>query len=177
MAGAPHSSGVSPAQRRPQLAVAVGVMLAGAGFMAGASQMSSEAGYAGVGPNFLPWVVGGMLLLFGAALLREACTGGFRSLQAPEPEVGGDWIGFAFVSAGILLNAALITRIGFILSCTLCFVLAARGFRWAQGDRRLTLRHAGIDVALGAAIAAPVYWMFSKLLSISLPGLTTTGWL
>jgi putative tricarboxylic transport membrane protein len=26
-------------------------------------------------------------------------------------------------------------------------------------------------------IAAPVYWLFSKLLSINLPGLTQTGWL
>ena len=32
-------------------------------------------------------------------------------------------------------------------------------------------------LAIGAAIAAPVYWMFTKLLAINLPGLTSTGWL
>jgi putative tricarboxylic transport membrane protein len=32
------------------------------------------------------------------------------------------------------------------------------------------------DLLIGAAIAAPVYWMFTKLLAINLPGLTSTGW-
>jgi putative tricarboxylic transport membrane protein len=39
----------------------------------------------------------------------------------------------AWVSAGVLANAALITVAGFILSCTLCFVLAVRGFKSAEG--------------------------------------------
>ena len=33
------------------------------------------------------------------------------------------------------------------------------------------------DSLIGIAISAPVYWMFTKALAISLPGLTTTGWL
>jgi putative tricarboxylic transport membrane protein len=33
------------------------------------------------------------------------------------------------------------------------------------------------DAGVGLAIAAPVYWMFTKGLAISLPGLTQTGWL
>ena len=33
------------------------------------------------------------------------------------------------------------------------------------------------DTLIGMAIAAPVYWMFTKGLAISLPGLTQTGWL
>ena len=37
------------------------------------------------------------------------------------------------MSAGLLANAALITTIGFILSCALCFVLAVRGFQPAEG--------------------------------------------
>ena len=34
-----------------------------------------------------------------------------------------------------------------------------------------------IDLASGLAIAAPVYWMFTKFLAINLPGLTNTGWI
>ena len=34
-----------------------------------------------------------------------------------------------------------------------------------------------VDAATGIAIAAPVYWMFTKVLNINLPGLTGTGWL
>jgi putative tricarboxylic transport membrane protein len=33
------------------------------------------------------------------------------------------------------------------------------------------------DTLIGFAIAAPVYWMFTKLLAINLPGLTATGWI
>ena len=33
------------------------------------------------------------------------------------------------------------------------------------------------DLLAGLAISAPVYWMFTKLLNINLPGLTGTGWL
>jgi len=82
-----------------------------------------------------------------------------------------------WVSVAILVNAALITTIGFILSCALCFVLAVRGFKSAEGRLDLSPQAWLIDLAIGAAIAAPVYWMFTKLLAINLPGLTSTGWL
>ncbi len=81
------------------------------------------------------------------------------------------------MSAGILGNAALITSIGFILSCALCFVLAVRGFHASQRRLDLGARAWLRDGAIGIAIAAPVYWMFTKALAISLPGLTDSGWL
>ena len=98
-------------------------------------------------------------------------------MEEPSGAERGDWVGFAWVSVGILANAVLITTIGFILSCTLCFVLASRGFKWAEGVRGVGLRAVATDVLIGFAIAAPVYWMFTQLLSIGLPGLTSTGWL
>ena len=161
----------------PQLAIGVGTLLAGIAIDLGAIGISSEAGYSGVGPNFLPWVVGSMLALCGLFLVREVLTGGFRNLEEPSGAATGHWPGFAWVTAGILLNAALITTIGFILSCALCFVLAVRGFKSAEGRLDLGPRAWAIDAAIGFAIAAPVYWMFSQLLGINLPGLTSTGWI
>jgi putative tricarboxylic transport membrane protein len=152
--------------------VAVGLLLVG-----GATQISTEAGYGGVGPNFLPWVVGGLLLVCGAVLVWESATGGFRELGDVPGEAAGHWPGFAWVSVGLLLNAMLITTIGFILSCTLCFVLAVRGIKMSMGRRDLSLRSLVADALIGVAISAPVYWMFTKLLAINLPGLTSTGWL
>jgi putative tricarboxylic transport membrane protein len=154
-----------------------GVLAAGALYLIGSFQLSSDAGYSGVGPNFMPLLVGVMLTLCGAWLVWEATSGGFRNMEEPSGAEQGDWTGFAWVSVGILANAALITTIGFILSCTLCFVLAARGFKWAQGVRGVGVRAVAIDALIGFAIAAPVYWMFTQLLSIALPGLTSTGWL
>jgi putative tricarboxylic transport membrane protein len=161
----------------PQLAIGVGTLVVGAGICLGAIGISSQAGYSGVGPNFLPWVVGTMLVLCGVLLTREALTGGFRNMEEPSGAAAGHWPGFAWVSAGILLNAALITILGFILSCALCFVLAVRGFRSAEGRLDLSPRALVVDAATGFAIAAPVYWMFSQLLGINLPGLTTSGWI
>jgi len=152
--------------------LAVGVLLA-----IGAIGISSQAGYSGVGPNFLPWLVGISLLVCGGFLVYEARSGGFRDMDEPSGAERGDWRGFAWVSAGILANAALITIIGFILSCTLCFVLAVRGFKSAEGRLDLSVRAWAVDFATGFAIAAPVYWMFTQLLAINLPGLTGSGWL
>ncbi len=164
---------------KKNLETAIGVVcaLVGAGIAAGAVGISSEAGYAGVGPNFLPWLVAIVLMVCGASLVWEARSGGFAHRDAPEGAVQGDWVPFVWVSAGILLNAATITTIGFILSCTLCFVLAVRGLHLSQGRTDWHISTWVRDAAIGFAIAAPVYWMFTKLLAINLPGLTSSGWI
>ena len=56
---------------------------------------------------------------------RSGASARWRNLRRGERLLPG----FAWVSAGILVNAALITTLGFILSCALCFVLAVRGFK------------------------------------------------
>ena len=162
---------------RLQALVGAGTALLGVGMMVGATMIPSEAGYGGVGPNFLPWVVGVALLACGAFLIYEARSGGFREMEQPTGAASAHWPGFLWVSAGILTTAALITTLGFILSCALCFVLAVRGFKSAEGRLDLSPRELLVDAAIGLAIAAPVYWMFTKLLAINLPGLTGTGWL
>ena len=160
-----------------QLFIAFGVAAVGAVLAIGAAFIPSEAGYAGVGPNFLPWVVAAVLLLCGALLMREALSGGYRDMEPPSGAAQGDWKALAWVSASVLANAALITIIGFVLSCALCFALAVRGLRSAEGkpagDAMQTLR----DACVGLAIALPVFWVFTKVLAINLPGVTGTGWL
>lgn len=159
-----------------QALVGVGVLLLALGLAVGALFIPANAGYAGVGPNFLPWVVSIALGICGFLLIRKARRGGFLHME----EHGGEhpyWAGFAWMSAGMLLNAALITRIGFILSCALCFVLAARGLRSAQARDGRGARSWLMDTVVALMIAAPVYWMFTKFLGINLPGLTESGWL
>ena len=166
-------------QRPPstlQTVVAVGVLLIGLALAAGAVSIPSAAGYGGVGPNFLPWVVSIALMVCGAFMVWESRTGGFRAMGDADG-VLPCWSGFAWVSAGLLVNAALITTIGFILSCTLCFVLAVQGLRTSSGTADFKPGTLIKNVLIGMAIAAPVYWMFTKFLAINLPGLTSTGWL
>ena len=159
-----------------QTLVASGVLLIGLAMAVGALGIPSAAGYGGVGPNFLPWLVSIALMVCGAFMVWEARTGGFKAMDEPDG-VLPCWPGFAWVSGGLLVNAALITTIGFIFSCTLCFVLAVQGLRGAEGKANLQPAQLAKDALIGMAIAAPVYWMFTKFLAINLPGLTSTGWL
>jgi putative tricarboxylic transport membrane protein len=162
--------------RQTLLGAAVAVI--GLAIAWGATSISSEAGYAGVGPNFLPWVVALALVCCGVGLIRAARAGGFAEMDAlTTPAAGPHWRGFAWMSAGLLLNALLITHIGFILSCALCFACAARGLRGAEQQAvrgwSVTLR----DALSGMALSAPVFWLFTHFLAISLPALTQSGWL
>jgi putative tricarboxylic transport membrane protein len=163
-------------QEAQQTVVGAAVVVLALGMGIGASLIPSDAGYAGIGPNFLPWMVSAALLICGLFLVYEARSGGFRDM---EDSVGDApyWPGFVWMSTGLLVNAALITTIGFILSCTLCFVLATRGLRNAQGNVAGGWQTWAKDAAIGLMIAAPVYWMFTKFLAISLPGLTQSGWI
>ena len=162
----------------PQTLVGAGVLLTGVALGFGAIGISSDAGYGGVGPNFLPWLVSVVLVLCGAWILWEARTGGFRELDAPSGAEHAYWPGFIWVSAGLLLNAALITTLGFILSCTLCYLLGVQGLRRASGQAGVNSpRTWATDFVTGAVISAPVFWMFTQFLAINLPGLTSTGWI
>lgn len=162
---------------RMQTVVAVGVLLTAAALALGAIDIPSNANYSGVGPNFLPWLVAGVLALCGGVLLWEARSGGFRAMEEPNGAARADKPAFVWVSAGLLLNAALITTVGFILSCTLCYVLAVQGLRRAAGQDAGTARTWAVDGVTGVLISAPVYWTFTQFLAINLPGLTQTGWL
>ena len=167
-----------PQARLYQTLAGAGALVLGVLIGIGATTIPAQAGYAGVGPNFLPWMVALVLTVCGAMLVWEARSGGYREMEEPSGAAKADVPAMAWVAAGVLANAALITVIGFILSCTLCFMLAVRGLRLAEGkpagNRARTLM---LDFVTGFLIAAPAFWLFTKLLAINLPGLTSTGWL
>ena len=165
-----------PSALWPQTVVGIGVLLTGLALGFGAISISSVAGYGGVGPNFLPWMVSVVLTICGAFIIWEARSGGFREMDPPSGATHANWPAVIWVSAGLLLNAALITTIGFILSCTLCYVLAVQGLRRAAGQPATSPKTWATDAMTGALISAPVFWMFTQFLAINLPGLTNTGW-
>ncbi|WP_159918187.1 tripartite tricarboxylate transporter TctB family protein [Pantoea sp. 18069] len=163
---------------RLQTVVGAGGLLVAAGLAVGAVGIPGDAGYGGVGPNFLPWVCALVLALCGGWLVWEARNGGYRAMAEPTGSAKADWSAAVWVSAGLLLNAALITTLGFILSCTLCYVLAVQGLRRAAGQAQASQpRTWGVDVFTGLCISSPVFWIFTQFLAINLPGLTGTGWL
>ncbi len=170
------ATSTSTAQRH-QSWVGLGALLVGALMAYGAAFISSDAGYAGIGPNAMPWLVSVVLMICGVWLIWEARSGGYREMEPPSGAEHADWRAAAFVVAGVVLNAALITTIGFVLACALCFALAVRGLRMAEGRPGGSARQSLLDGLTGLVIAAPVFWLFTKLLAINLPGLTASGWL
>lgn len=116
-------------------------VLAVSGLMVwGALHIPADAGYAGVGPSFLPWVVALALAICGVQLIWQARMTGYQHMPEPSGAAHGDWPALAWVVAGVLVNASLINTLGFIFSCSLCFVLAVRGLR--QGRRQTARRPA-----------------------------------
>jgi putative tricarboxylic transport membrane protein len=164
-------------RRLGQTLMGLGALLVAAVLAYGAMAITSDAGYAGVGPNFLPWVVALAMALCGAWLLWEARTGGYRHMEPPTGAPRGDFAALAWVSAGILANAALITTLGFILSCALCYLLAVRGLRASEGKPAGNARQTFGDAVTGMVISAPVFWLFTKVLAVNLPGVSGSGWI
>ena len=124
----------------------------------GATAIPSQAGYAGVGPNFLPWLVAVVLMVCGGFLVWQARSpGGWRDVEPPSGAAQGNGVALAWVAAGVAANAALITTVGFILSCTLCFMLAVRGLRGSEGKPHGGARGLVLDFVTGFLIAAPAF--------------------
>lgn len=153
---------------RAELALSLGVLALGIAAAVVAWRLPEAGGYARIGPNFVPKLVAGGLILLGVWLLVERFTGGWRS---PVPDDAGERgehpflpRAFAWVSAGLLAQMALINTAGFVVAAAGLFVCVARGFgseRWLR------------DLAAGLAIGVAVFAFFVHFLNVNLPA----GWL
>ena len=144
-----------------QILVAVGVLVFGAALAYGTALLPEATGYAKVGPRLMPTIVAGGLILLGLVLLKEALFGGFRGVDEAEAAANPtDWYAIAWISAGIILNGILMVPVGFVISGTLLFVLAARGFgnkAWVK------------NAIIGLIIAVITYAFFNYGLGLGLP--------
>jgi putative tricarboxylic transport membrane protein len=147
---------------RAEIALSLGVIALGIGVAAVTATLPSEGGYAGIGPNFIPGVVGAGTILLGLWLAYEAFSGGWRK-RSEEAEIF-EKNPFLWVSAGLFAHMALIGWAGFVVAGTVLFACVARGF----GSRRLVR-----DVVIGLVLAVAIYLFFVQLLNVGLPA----GWL
>jgi putative tricarboxylic transport membrane protein len=154
--------------RRAELILSLGVLALGLGASMVAFGLPEGGGYARIGPNFVPKLVAGALVLLGAWLFHDALRGGWREAVPDEPAARGDHAfvpsAFLWVAAGLAAQMALIHTAGFPIAATALFACVARGFgstRW--------LRDAGIGLAIGIG----VFLFFVRFLNVNLPA----GWL
>lgn len=149
-----------------EVALSLAVLALGAGVALGTAFLPAQAGYARIGPNFIPAVVAFGLIVAGAFLLVEALGGGWRSM--PEPAERTEHAlhrgAFAWISGGLVAHMALMQWAGFVLAGAVLFACVARGFGSARALR---------DALVGLALALGVFLFFVRVLNVSLPG----GWL
>ncbi len=160
MRGAPGS--------RAELVISLGVLLLGIGATIVAWRLPEAGGYARVGPNVAPKIVSAALILLGIWLLAEVFTGGFRARVPDDPAERGEhafmWSAFAWVSAGLIAQMALVHTAGFVIAAAALFSCVARGL----GSMRL-LR----DLSIGLVLGVLVFLFFVRFLNVNLPA----GWL
>ncbi|MBC7802711.1 MAG: tripartite tricarboxylate transporter TctB family protein [Candidatus Parcubacteria bacterium] len=151
-----------------EIALSLGLLALGLGVVGVTATLSSEGGYSGIGPNFIPGVVGAGIIVLGLWLSVEAFTGGWRGAAPDDAHERGehDFNGAAFgwITAGLFAHMALIGWSGFVLSGMVLFACIARAF----GSLRIAR-----DLAAGLALSLVVFLFFVKLLNVNLPA----GWL
>ena len=154
--------------RRAEVVLSLGVLALGVFAAVIAFRLPEAGGYARVGPNFMPKVVAGGLVVMGLWLLAEVATGGWREAVDDDPAARGEHAfhlpAFAWVSAGLFAQMALIRDAGFVIAAMVLFFCVARGFGSERPAR---------DAALGLVLGLAVYLFFVRFLNVGLPA----GWL
>lgn len=153
---------------RAELIISLGVLLLGIGATVVAWRLPEAGGYARIGPNFVPKIISAGLILLGVWLLAEVFTGGFRARLPDDPAERGEHAfvpsAFAWVSAGLFAQMALIHTAGFVIAAAVLFTCVARGFgstRWLR------------DTVYGLVLGLAVFLFFVRFLNVNLPA----GWL
>ena len=158
----------APARSRAEVVLSLGVLALGLGAAWIAFSLPETSGYARIGPNFMPKLVAGGLVLMGVWLLAEVFTGGWRDAVPDDPAARGEhafsWPAFAWVSAGLFAQMALIHSGGFVVAAMVLYACVARGFGSARFVR---------DLAIGVVLGLCVFLFFVRFLNVNLPA----GWL
>jgi putative tricarboxylic transport membrane protein len=162
--GAVPRSWRSTLRGKAELGVAAGVVVLGVFLLAETTAIEAPATSNALGPKFFPTCIGVLLLVCGAWLAVDVWRGGHG-----DPEIGedvdmsrpSDWLSVGLVSIVFLLHAALLGPLGWPIAGALLFwgVAASLGSRhWLR------------DGAVSVLLAVAVFEIFTRALSVYLPG-------
>jgi len=122
--------------------------------------LSPPTQQATVGPAFFPLLIALGLAVNGAALFWQALRGKIHAEQWLKHDIAPVLI----VLAGLVVQMALLTTVGWIVATTLLFTTVA----WAFGSRGIML-----GLLIGFVLSAASFYMFNEVLGLSLP----QGWI
>ena len=138
------------------------LLVAGVIVIIDASRLRDTA--AAIGPNVVPTVVGLLLGAVGAGLLVQSRSALRRSSTSPStaapPQESTGRLGVVILVVTLLAFAVLLPVLGYVVSSTALFVVAAL---LLGAPRRWTV------LAYGWALSALVFLVFDRLIGLSLP--------
>ena len=144
--------------------IAAGTVGWGAIVLWKAAELPQFDQYAYIGPGLMPSVVGAAMVLLGIMLALQI-RAGVRFEEQGAEDVNDDhsisYGALALSAAGCALPVLAMKPLGFILTCTGCFVLITAAFK----SRAWVL-----NLVLGLAFSALCWWLFRKL-GVQLGGL------
>lgn len=120
--------------------------------------------YAGIGPGMFPTIVGAVLVLLGLILALQIHRG-VRFEEQEAEDVAEDhsvsYRALAIAAAGCALPMLTMKHLGFVLTCTGCFVLVAAAFKSRSHVK---------NAVIGLVFSLICWWLFRKL-GVQLGGL------
>ncbi len=144
--------------------LAAGTVGWGAIVLAKAAELPQFDQHAGIGPGFLPSAIGLGLVVLGLILAWQIHRGVPFEEQGAEDVNDGHVVSYralGLAAAASALPMLTMKPLGFVLTCTGCFVLVAAAFksrRWA------------LNAVIGFAFSLLCWWLFRKL-GVQLGGL------
>ncbi len=150
--------------------IAAGTMGWGAIAIWKAAELPQFDQYAGVGPGFMPSAVGVGLVMLGLMLAWQIHRGVKFEEQGAE-DVNEDhsvnYGALALAAAACALPMLTMKHLGFVITCTGCFMLIAAAFK---------SRSHVLNAAIGLGFSLLCWWLFRKL-GVQLGGLRPiAGW-
>lgn len=143
--------------RRPERAafiIAALLAVFGAVLLWDASYIADKAGYAGVGPDAMPKLVGFVLIILAALTAFQGRRGHGSEVPRQNP------IPLLWIGAGMAVQIGLLPLIGFSFASGILFAFTAAAF----GKRNLL-----VTLPIGFALAFVVYGIFDQILQLNLP--------
>lgn len=152
-------------ERRPPwaaLAISAALLVVAAVIVLDMQRFTTAGAYDRIGPTAVPHLVAGALVLLALGTAVKVWRGTF---PLAEPQALGP---VAIITAGLLLQLALLPATGFVVSSAALFTCVALGF----GERRV---HITFPFAL--VFSALIWFVFARLLKLTLPEGAIERWL
>ncbi len=153
-----------------ELLLSIGVVIFGAVVIWQTTQIRVTPAYSKVGPQAVPFIVGGGLVLVGLWLAFEAMTGRATAptsdSEDADPTLPTDWRAVILLSIFLVLYLFLMIPAGFIIASGVLFAGAA----FAMGSTRVVR-----NLAIGLIFAVAIYFAFTAGLGLRLPSGLLSG--